>query len=80
LGREGLRVRGHPVGIENAAYLRLAEYSFPADDAELSSLVIRLVARCSGDTVRVSDLDRMPLPKPSGDLPPSRPRKDPLSA
>jgi hypothetical protein len=80
LAREGLRVRGHPVGIENAAYLRLAEYSFPADDAELSSIVIRLVARCGGNTVRGRDLDAVRLPEPSDDLPPSMPRKDPLSA
>ncbi|MGA3120385.1 MAG: hypothetical protein ABSF69_06390 [Polyangiaceae bacterium] len=80
LAREGLRVRGHAVGIENAAYLRLAEYAFPGDDAELSALVIRMVARCEGDRVRVADLDRPHFPAISDDLCESGRRKDPLSA
>jgi DNA-binding NtrC family response regulator len=75
LAREGLRVLGHPVGIEHAAYARLVEHAFPGEDAELSAVVQRLVARCSGDVVRAADVDALAL-----GFPPAPRRKDPLSA
>jgi two-component system response regulator FlrC len=75
LAREGLRVLGHPVGIEHAAYARLVEHAFPGEDAELSAIVQRLVARCSGDVVRAADVDALDLGSP-----PALRRKDPLSA
>ncbi|HXX70592.1 MAG TPA: hypothetical protein VEK07_25640 [Polyangiaceae bacterium] len=83
LAREGLRVRGLPVGIAPAAYARLAEYAFPGDDAELTSMVQRLVAECKTDTVCVADLDALCLPPPNfqgSERTDSSLRKDPLSA
>jgi hypothetical protein len=61
LACEGLRVLGHPVGIEPAAYARLIEHPFPGEDAELAVIVQRLVVRCAGDIVRVGDVDALRL-------------------
>jgi hypothetical protein len=80
LAREGLRVLGRPVGIEPAAYARLADYPFPGDDAELSSMVQRLVAHCDGDMVRLSDVAALRLSTRHAPHPESKRRKDPLSA
>jgi hypothetical protein len=74
LAREGLRVRGRPVGIDHAGYARLVDYEFPGEDAELVAIAQRLVSRCEGDVVRAVDVDELGLR-----LEPSR-RKDPLSA
>jgi hypothetical protein len=63
LAREGLRAVGHPVGIEAAAYARLAEYPFAGEDAELSAIVVRLVGRCAGDTVKRADVDAVLDPR-----------------
>jgi transcriptional regulator of acetoin/glycerol metabolism len=76
LACEGMRVLGRPVGIEQAAYGRLAEYAFPGEDAELATIVRRLVAHCRGELVRIKDVDALRLPIDRGT---SR-RKDPLSA
>jgi len=74
--REGLRVLGRPVGIEQTAYARLVDYRFPGEDAELASIVQRLVARCTGDLVRAADVEALRLrSEPTGER-----RKDPLSA
>ncbi|HEY2511258.1 MAG TPA: hypothetical protein VGI39_10390, partial [Polyangiaceae bacterium] len=73
LAREGLRVHGRPVGIEQAAYARLVDHGFPGEDAELAALVQRLVAACSGDVIRAADVDAL-------DLGTGARRKDPLSA
>ena len=59
LAREGLRVRGKPVGIEDAAFARLIEHPFEGEDAELSSLVQRLVAACDGPVVRAEHVDAL---------------------
>jgi|GEM_PF-322523 len=56
LAREGLRVRGRPVGIDAAAFARLVEHPFEGEDAELASIVSRLVARAASDVVRVADV------------------------
>ena len=61
LAREGLRVHGRPVGIDAAAFARLVEYSFEGEDAELASIVTRLVARVQGDVVRAADVDALEL-------------------
>jgi DNA-binding NtrC family response regulator len=61
LAREGLRVRGAPVGIEDAAFARLAQYDFPGEDAELVSIVQRLVGRLRGQVVRAPDVDALGL-------------------
>lgn len=64
LAREGLRVKGTPVGIEAAAYARLVEHPFPGEEAELAALVQRLVAACSGDVVRVADVEALGFGRP----------------
>jgi hypothetical protein len=74
LAREGLRVRGRPVGIDHAGYARLVDYEFPGEDAELGAIAQRLVSRCEGDVVRGADVDALGLTAE-----PSR-HKDPLSA
>jgi hypothetical protein len=59
LAREGLRVRGRPVGIDAAAFARLVEHAFPGEDAELTALVTRLVALAKDDVVHAADLDAL---------------------
>jgi hypothetical protein len=61
LAREGLRVKGTPVGIDDAAFARLVEHPFLGEDAELVAIVQRLVAACSGDVVRAADVDALGL-------------------
>ncbi|MCL2723781.1 MAG: hypothetical protein FWD69_05030 [Polyangiaceae bacterium] len=61
LAREGLRVRGRPIGIEAAAFARLVEYPFDGGDAELTAIVTRLVAHVDGDVVRAADIDILGL-------------------
>jgi DNA-binding NtrC family response regulator len=63
LAREGLRVRGKPVGIEDAAFARLLDHPFDGEDAELASLVQRLVASCDG-VVRAEHVDLL-IARPS---------------
>ncbi|HEY2510019.1 MAG TPA: hypothetical protein VGI39_04160 [Polyangiaceae bacterium] len=57
LAREGLRVRGAPLGIDDAAYSRLLDHPFDGEDAELAALVQRLAALCDGDVVRAAHMD-----------------------
>ncbi len=61
LAREGLRVRGTPIGIEAAAFARFVEYPFEGEDHELAALVTRLVLHGNGDVVRVADMDAIGL-------------------
>ena len=61
LAREGLRVRGKPIGIDAAAFARLVEYPFEGEDHELASIVTRLVAHARGDVVRASDMEAIGL-------------------
>jgi DNA-binding NtrC family response regulator len=75
LAREGLRVHGRPVGIDQAAFGRLVEYPFPGEDAELGAIVQRLVAGCMSDVVHAADVDALGLLPGEPAL-----RKDPLSA
>ncbi|MFO0664606.1 MAG: hypothetical protein U0174_11685 [Polyangiaceae bacterium] len=63
LAREGLRARGTPIGIDDAAYAELVEYPFDGDEAELASIVHRLVQRVSGDVIRVEDIRTLALTK-----------------
>ena len=78
LAREGLRMRGSPVGIEDAAFAQLAEYAFPGEDAELAVVARRLVAAVGherGDVVRARDVEALRLQGPAGELPAvNRPR------
>ena len=59
LAREGLRVRGRPVGVDDAAFGLLVEHPFEGQDAELQALVQRLVAACGGDVVHVDDVRKV---------------------
>jgi hypothetical protein len=61
LAREGLRQRGAPAGIDDAAFARLADYAFPGGHAELVTIAQRLVAGLSGDVVRAADVDALGL-------------------
>jgi hypothetical protein len=61
LAREGLRVRGRPVGIDHAGYARLVDYEFPGEDVELAAIAQRLVACCAGDVVLAADVDALGL-------------------
>ena len=63
LAREGLRVRGAPVGIDDRAFAQLLTYSFPGEDAELRAVATRLVAGLAGDVVRASDVLGLKLPE-----------------
>jgi hypothetical protein len=67
LAREGLRVRGKPVGIDAAAFARLVEYPFEGEDHELASIVTRLVAHARGDVVRAADMDAIGLTRDARD-------------
>ena len=69
LAREGLRVRGRPVGIDHAAYARLVDYEFPGEDVELAAIAQRLVALASGDVVRAADVEALGLPVEAPDAP-----------
>jgi hypothetical protein len=80
LAREGLRVKGTPVGIEHSAFARLVDYPFPGEDAELAAIVQRLVASCSGEVVRVPDVEALELKllsKPAPDAAPFQPSTPP---
>jgi DNA-binding NtrC family response regulator len=66
--REGLRTRGRPVGLDDAAFARFVDYTFPGEDAELAALVQRLVAACEGDVVRGADVDALGLDRIAPDL------------
>jgi DNA-binding NtrC family response regulator len=85
LAREGMRVRGRPVGIDHAAYARLVDYDFPGEDVELIAIAQRLVASLGeGDVVRKGDIDVLSL-APSAEPPVpagvgQSPRKDSLQA
>ena len=61
LAREGLRVRGRPLGIDAAAFARLVEHPFEGEDAELTAIVTRLVAHARGDVVKAADVDALGL-------------------
>jgi len=68
LAREGLRVRGRPIGIDAAAFSRLVEYPFEGEDAELASIVTKLVARvlpAGRDVVTAADVDALGI-RPQG--------------
>ena len=62
LAREGLRVHGRPIGIDSAAFSRLVDHGWDGEEAELASIVTRLVMRVQGDVVRAADVDALSLP------------------
>jgi hypothetical protein len=69
LAREGMRVLGSPVGLDDAAYALVIEYPFPGEDAEIAALVQRLVAGCAASSpprsvVRPADIAELRLETP----------------
>ena len=56
LAREGIRRKGTPLGIEDAAYEKLADYAYPGEDAELRAILRRLAQTAEGEVVRAKDL------------------------
>jgi hypothetical protein len=79
LAREGLRVLGRPIGIEQAAFARLVDYDFPGEDAELAAIVLRLVSVCASagrEVVRAGDVEALRLGRGAGEAR----QKDPISA
>jgi hypothetical protein len=61
LAREGLRVHGRPVGIDDAAFALLVDHPFDGEDAELASIATRLVELCQSDLVRAADVCKLQL-------------------
>jgi len=61
LAREGMRLRGSPLGIEDAAFERLADYPFPGEDAELGWILQRLALASEGDVVKVVEVEKLRL-------------------
>jgi len=47
-----------------AAFARLVEYPFEGEDAELASIVTRLVAHAQGDVVKAADVEAIGLQRP----------------
>jgi hypothetical protein len=56
LAREGLRVRGEPVGLDSAAFALLVECVWDGEDAELNGVVARLVRSNKGPVVTADDV------------------------
>ena len=75
LAREGLRVRGAPVGIDDAAFARLVDHSFDGEDAELAAIVQKLVARARNEVVREDDVRAVLSLEPRESEGLSRPRR-----
>jgi hypothetical protein len=61
LAREGLRVRGTPIGLHDSALAELINHPFDGEDAELHALTVRLVQGCTGNVVYASDVRALGL-------------------
>ena len=61
LAREGLCLRGAPLGIDDAAYELLADHAFDGEDAELRSILKQLALLAKGDVVRAADVRELGL-------------------
>ncbi len=72
LAREGLRVRGAPIGIDDDAFAVLVDHPFDGEDAELGAIVQKLVANApqtmAGDVIRESDVRAVLFPPASDQL------------
>jgi hypothetical protein len=64
--------------MEGAAYAILVEHPFDGEDAELASIVCRLVARVSGPVVRAADVRALGLGAPPEE-PPTTVESEPSS-
>lgn len=69
LAREGLRVRGTPVGIDDAAFALLVDHPFEGEDAELTAIVQRLVARTSSEVIHEADVEAVLTAQPADGSP-----------
>ncbi len=59
LARHGMRVRGTPLGIDDAAMALLVEHPFEAEEVELDAIVVKLVRVCPDSTVRKEHVERV---------------------
>jgi hypothetical protein len=62
LSREGMRQKGHPVGLSDAAFASLVSHTFEGEEAELDLFVQKLVARVRGELVLPDDLGALVSP------------------
>jgi hypothetical protein len=56
LARLGIRLRGTPLGIDDAALAMLLEYRWPGNDLELQAVMLRAAQTCQGPRVTSADL------------------------
>jgi DNA-binding NtrC family response regulator len=56
--REGLRQKGHPIGLGADALAVLLEHAFEGEDAELDALVTRVTMHTVGERVTAADVKR----------------------
>lgn len=64
LVRVGLAYKGHPLGIDPAAFAVLVEHPWPGNDVELESVLVRAALACEGELVTRADLARAGLTSP----------------
>jgi hypothetical protein len=62
LSREGMRQKGHPVGLSDAAFATLVSHTFEGEEAELDLFVQKLVTRVRGELVLPEDLGALVSP------------------
>jgi transcriptional regulator with AAA-type ATPase domain len=74
LARLGLGRGGEPLGIDNGALRLLAEHSWPANELELSALLVRAARLALGSKVTMADLVQAGLAVKPEDLPDHTPR------
>ena len=56
LARMGLRENGEPIGIDSGALRLIAEHSWPANELELSALLVRAASAAQGPKLTMADL------------------------
>lgn len=64
LVRLGVRWRGEPMGIDDAALGRLMEHDWPGNDHELTDVLLRAVLVAKGKRVLAADLDAIGFGRP----------------
>lgn len=65
LVRIGMRTRGRPMALDLAALAALGEHSWPGNDAELESVLVRAAQVAKGDTVGRAELEAIGFSAPS---------------
>jgi hypothetical protein len=59
IGRLGLRLRGHPMGLDARALARLVEHEWPGNDAEVNDVLLRAALIAPGDIVTTAELEQI---------------------